>query len=129
MLTKSMDCTFLISVVQYLVLKLQCDFTDSVKTLLGKQVKILFKNVVRLETKGDKTENRVLVSQIVMHYAILLFLILFESSTLTFRCWRLALPIWRSWVGGTVFRHISYVFDFCWESQEVDVCAVASFFQ
>lgn len=36
--------------------------TDSIKTLLGKQVKILFKNVVRLETKGDKTENRVLVS-------------------------------------------------------------------
>lgn len=37
-------------------------FTDSIKALLGKQVKILFKNVVRLETKGDKTENRVLVS-------------------------------------------------------------------
>lgn len=37
-------------------------FADSVKNLLGKQVKILFKNVVRLETKGDKTENRVLVS-------------------------------------------------------------------
>lgn len=36
--------------------------TDSIKALLGKQVKILFKNVVRLETKGDKTENRVLVS-------------------------------------------------------------------
>jgi hypothetical protein len=30
--------------------------------LLGKHVKILLKNVVRLETKGDKTENRVLVS-------------------------------------------------------------------
>ncbi|XP_017768426.1 PREDICTED: F-actin-uncapping protein LRRC16A isoform X2 [Nicrophorus vespilloides] len=37
------------------------DLNESVKTLLGKQVKILFKNVVRLETKGDKTENRVLV--------------------------------------------------------------------
>lgn len=29
---------------------------------MGNKVKILFKNVVRLETKGDKTENRVLVS-------------------------------------------------------------------
>uniref|UniRef100_A0A1Y1LZC5 CARMIL pleckstrin homology domain-containing protein n=1 Tax=Photinus pyralis TaxID=7054 RepID=A0A1Y1LZC5_PHOPY len=37
------------------------DLNESVKLLLGKQVKILFKNVVRLETKGDKTENRVLV--------------------------------------------------------------------
>jgi hypothetical protein len=33
-----------------------------VKSLLGKHVKILLKNVVRLETKGDKTENRVMVS-------------------------------------------------------------------
>ena len=37
-------------------------FSESVKSLLGKQFKILLKNVVRLETKGDKTENRVLVS-------------------------------------------------------------------
>nr|XP_022912883.1 F-actin-uncapping protein LRRC16A isoform X2 [Onthophagus taurus] len=37
------------------------DLNDSIKVLLGKQVKILFKNVVKLETKGDKTENRVLV--------------------------------------------------------------------
>lgn len=37
------------------------DLNESIKSLLGKQVKILFKNVVRLETKGDKTENRVLV--------------------------------------------------------------------
>jgi hypothetical protein len=37
-------------------------FAESVKSLLGKHVKILLKNVVRLETKGDKTENRVLVS-------------------------------------------------------------------
>lgn len=43
------------------------------KTLLGKQVKILFKNVVRLETKGDKTENRVLVCLInfVQRYRII----------------------------------------------------------
>ncbi|XP_063216006.1 F-actin-uncapping protein LRRC16A isoform X3 [Bacillus rossius redtenbacheri] len=34
---------------------------QSVKALLGKHVKILHKNVVKLETKGDKTENRVLV--------------------------------------------------------------------
>ncbi|XP_066998308.2 F-actin-uncapping protein LRRC16A isoform X2 [Anabrus simplex] len=37
------------------------DLNESVKSLLGKHVKILLKNVVRLETKGDKTENRVLV--------------------------------------------------------------------
>ncbi|KAJ1529208.1 hypothetical protein ONE63_006012 [Megalurothrips usitatus] len=36
-------------------------FAESVKALLGKHVKILLKNVVKLETKGDKTENRVLV--------------------------------------------------------------------
>ncbi|CAB0004660.1 unnamed protein product [Nesidiocoris tenuis] len=35
---------------------------DSVTALLGKRIKILLKNVVKLETgKGDKTENRVLV--------------------------------------------------------------------
>lgn len=44
--------------------------TDSIKTLLGKQVKILFKNVVRLETKGDKTENRVLVSVFEFFYCV-----------------------------------------------------------
>lgn len=32
------------------------------KALLGKHVKILLKNVVKLETKQDKLENRVLVS-------------------------------------------------------------------
>lgn len=37
-------------------------FTESVKALLGKHVKILLKNVVKLETKPDKQENRVLVS-------------------------------------------------------------------
>ncbi|XP_018918250.2 LOW QUALITY PROTEIN: F-actin-uncapping protein LRRC16A [Bemisia tabaci] len=37
------------------------DLNESVKSLLGKRVKILLKNVVKLETKGDKTENRVLV--------------------------------------------------------------------
>lgn len=35
---------------------------ESVKALLGKHVKILLKNVVKLETKQDKLENRVLVS-------------------------------------------------------------------
>lgn len=45
-----------------------CLFSDSVKALLGKQVKILFKNVVRLETKGDKTENRVLVSSLLVYH-------------------------------------------------------------
>lgn len=37
------------------------DLNESVKALLGKHIKILLKNVVRLETKADKTENRVLV--------------------------------------------------------------------
>ncbi|CAH1398122.1 unnamed protein product [Nezara viridula] len=37
------------------------DLNDSVTALLGKRIKILLKNVVKLETKGDKTENRVLV--------------------------------------------------------------------
>ncbi|XP_014216168.1 F-actin-uncapping protein LRRC16A isoform X2 [Copidosoma floridanum] len=37
------------------------DLNESVKTLLGKHVKILLKNVVKLETKQDKLENRVLV--------------------------------------------------------------------
>uniref|UniRef100_A0AAR5PNY7 CARMIL pleckstrin homology domain-containing protein n=1 Tax=Dendroctonus ponderosae TaxID=77166 RepID=A0AAR5PNY7_DENPD len=42
------------------LLKLQF-FLESIKSSVGNKVKILFKNVVRLETKGDKTENRVLV--------------------------------------------------------------------
>ncbi|XP_029177752.1 F-actin-uncapping protein LRRC16A isoform X4 [Nylanderia fulva] len=37
------------------------DLNESVKALLGKHVKILLKNVVKLETKQDKLENRVLV--------------------------------------------------------------------
>ncbi|CAH1367520.1 unnamed protein product [Tenebrio molitor] len=37
------------------------DLNESIKSSVGNKVKILFKNVVRLETKGDKTENRVLV--------------------------------------------------------------------
>ncbi|XP_014248202.1 F-actin-uncapping protein LRRC16A isoform X2 [Cimex lectularius] len=37
------------------------DLNESVTALLGKRIKILLKNVVKLETKGDKTENRVLV--------------------------------------------------------------------
>ncbi|XP_073997427.1 capping protein regulator and myosin 1 linker 1 leucine rich repeat protein isoform X2 [Rhodnius prolixus] len=37
------------------------DLNESVTTLLGKRIKILLKNVVKLESKGDKTENRVLV--------------------------------------------------------------------
>lgn len=39
-------------------------FAESVKALLGRHTKILVKYVVKLETKGDKTENRVLVSTI-----------------------------------------------------------------
>ncbi|XP_076763742.1 capping protein regulator and myosin 1 linker 1 leucine rich repeat protein isoform X4 [Xylocopa sonorina] len=37
------------------------DLNESVKALLGKHIKILLKNVVKLETKQDKQENRVLV--------------------------------------------------------------------
>lgn len=37
-------------------------FTESVKSILGRHTKILVKYMVKLETKGDKTENRVLVS-------------------------------------------------------------------
>lgn len=35
---------------------------ESVKNVLGKHVKILERRAVRMETKGDKTENRILVS-------------------------------------------------------------------
>ncbi|KAM8714257.1 hypothetical protein ACLKA7_014400 [Drosophila subpalustris] len=35
--------------------------TESVKSILGRHTKILVKYMVKLETKGDKTENRVLV--------------------------------------------------------------------
>lgn len=41
-----------------------CLFAESVKALLGRHTKILVKYVVKLETKGDKTENRVLVSNL-----------------------------------------------------------------
>jgi len=41
---------------------------ESVKALLGKHVKILLKNVVKLETKQDKQENRVLVSNFLSHF-------------------------------------------------------------
>ncbi|XP_058466448.1 F-actin-uncapping protein LRRC16A isoform X7 [Malaya genurostris] len=37
------------------------DLNDSVKILLGRHTKILVKYMVKLETKSDKTENRVLV--------------------------------------------------------------------
>ncbi|KAH8389238.1 hypothetical protein KR200_004902, partial [Drosophila serrata] len=38
-----------------------CLFAESVKSILGRHTKILVKYMVKLETKGDKTENRVLV--------------------------------------------------------------------
>lgn len=41
-----------------------CIFTESVKSVLGRHTKILVKYMVKLETKNDKTENRVLVSTI-----------------------------------------------------------------
>lgn len=36
-------------------------FSDSVKAVLGRHTKILVKYMIKLETKSDKTENRVLV--------------------------------------------------------------------
>ena len=45
------------------LLKALLYISESVKALLGKHVKILLKTVVKLETKADKTENRVLVSK------------------------------------------------------------------
>ena len=51
---------------QFVVVISYCynNISESVKALLGKNVKILFKNVVKLETKADKQENRVLVCRI-----------------------------------------------------------------
>ncbi len=37
------------------------DIHESIRLLLGKNVKILLKSPVKLELKGDKTENRILV--------------------------------------------------------------------
>ena len=62
------------------------------KALLGKHVKILLKNVVKLETKPDKLENRVLVSvRLVQNYInssniniFYFFLGIFTMSTLSF---------------------------------------------
>lgn len=39
-------------------------FSESVRALLGRHTKILVKYMIKLETKGDKTENRVLVSTV-----------------------------------------------------------------
>lgn len=46
-------------------LKKYCLHTESIKNILGKNVKIIERRAVRLETKGDKTENRILVSHII----------------------------------------------------------------
>ncbi|XP_037922057.1 F-actin-uncapping protein LRRC16A isoform X3 [Hermetia illucens] len=45
--------------------------TDSVKSILGRHTKILVKYMVKLETKGDKTENRVLVFTPVRIYLLI----------------------------------------------------------
>lgn len=47
-------------------------FTESVRALLGRHTKILVKYMVKLDTKGDKTENRVLVSMSIFLEIILL---------------------------------------------------------
>lgn len=46
-------------------------FTESVRALLGRHTKILVKYMVKLDTKGDKTENRVLVSMSILKYYLL----------------------------------------------------------
>ena len=40
-----------------------CFFLDSIRGCLGRKVKLSLKVLVKLETKSDKTENRILVSQ------------------------------------------------------------------
>ncbi|XP_055687303.1 F-actin-uncapping protein LRRC16A isoform X3 [Lutzomyia longipalpis] len=50
---------------------LKGDETESVKALLGRHTKILVKYIVKLETKGDKTENRVLVFTPVRIYLLI----------------------------------------------------------
>ncbi|XP_055315932.1 F-actin-uncapping protein LRRC16A isoform X4 [Sitodiplosis mosellana] len=47
------------------------DLNDSVKALLGRHTKILIKYMVKLETKGDKTDNRVLVFTPVRIYLLI----------------------------------------------------------
>jgi hypothetical protein len=57
---------------------------ESVKALLGKHVKILLKNVVKLETKQDKQENRVLVSNFRFLSVFLYFLSSFAIQSIFF---------------------------------------------
>lgn len=52
-----------INLIVMLIFLLSFTVAESVKALLGRHTKILVKYVVKLETKGDKTENRVLVSK------------------------------------------------------------------
>uniref|UniRef100_W8AJ71 Leucine-rich repeat-containing protein 16A n=1 Tax=Ceratitis capitata TaxID=7213 RepID=W8AJ71_CERCA len=47
------------------------DLNESVKSILGRHTKILVKYMVKLETKGDKTENRVLVFTPVRIYLLI----------------------------------------------------------
>ncbi|XP_055378308.1 F-actin-uncapping protein LRRC16A isoform X3 [Condylostylus longicornis] len=47
------------------------DDTESVKTILGRHTKILVKYMVKLETKGDKTENKVLAFTPVRIYLLI----------------------------------------------------------
>ncbi|XP_037044031.1 F-actin-uncapping protein LRRC16A isoform X5 [Bradysia coprophila] len=47
------------------------DLNESVRALLGRHTKILVKYMIKLETKGDKTENRVLVFTPVRIYLLI----------------------------------------------------------
>uniref|UniRef100_A0A1B0BW25 CARMIL C-terminal domain-containing protein n=1 Tax=Glossina palpalis gambiensis TaxID=67801 RepID=A0A1B0BW25_9MUSC len=47
--------------LSFIYFSLFSNLTESVKSILGRHTKILVKYMVKIETKGDKTENRVLV--------------------------------------------------------------------
>lgn len=36
--------------------------TDSISNVLGKNVKVIYKSLIRMESRGDKVDNKVLVS-------------------------------------------------------------------
>lgn len=42
---------------------------ESISTILGKNVKILYKSLIRMESRGDKVDNKVLVSNCVICYS------------------------------------------------------------
>lgn len=86
--------------------------TDSVKALLGRHTKILIKYMVKLETKGDKTDNRVLVSI----FLLSLFFFSLLTSEFEFRTCKLhtnqLLISMMSWARMCVYCFSSFFFAF-----------------